>query len=227
MFVNELWQGGVKALLDYDNTLFDNMIVPAGISLDDVVDNIILKYGNAPLAIPSPDIMKYYIAKWSSKRLAQWERFKVAIEKQYNPIENYNRTETSENSVEYGHNIKTDDDLTHGLNIKTDDDLTHGLSTENTISADNASTYQPDNKSTNSGKDERDFNEIHSGKDERDLNETHSGKDITKISNNISGNIGVTTSQQMLTAELDLIPRLNVIDYITDDFHNEFCLYVY
>lgn len=203
MFVNELHQGGVNALLAYDSTIFDNMVLPSGISLDEVVDNIVLKYGNTPLLIPAPEIMKFYIGRWSSKRLAQWERFKEAIEKQYNPIENYNRLE------------ERDSDFIHGHKIGSNNTTTYGSATENQISADNASTYQADRRSNNSGSDSV------------NLSETHSGEDKEKITSKISGNIGVTTSQQMLTSELDLIPRLNLIDYITDDFHQEFCLFVY
>lgn len=299
MYVNEMRQGGVRALLDYDNTLFDNMVVPSGVQLGDVVDNIIFKYGDAPLFSPDPAVMKYYIGAWSNRRLAQWERFKEAILAEYNPIENYDRHELSETSLKYGHKITTDDDVTHGHKITTnddlwhghivttdddvahgetittnddlwhgetittDDDLTHGLTVENQISADNAATYQPDNKGINSGTDQRDTSEVHSGKDERDISEahsgtdqrdikethsgqdqrdidethsgkderdvseSHSGKDITGVNSHIHGNIGVTTSQQMLASELDLIPRLNLIDYITDDFHMEFCLGIY
>lgn len=40
------------------------------------------------------------------------------------------------------------------------------------------------------------------------------------------GNIGVTTSQQMLAAEVE-VSRLNIIDIITKDFKREFCLLVY
>lgn len=203
MFVNELHQGGINALLAYDSTIFDNMVLPSGISLDDVVNNIVLKYGNTPLFIPAPEIMKFYIERWSRKRLAQWNRFKAAIEKQYNPIENYNRTEERDTAFTHGHTIGSNSNSSYS-------DLT-----ENKISADNSTGYQADRKSDNSGGNLT------------NLSETHSGEDKEKIISKISGNIGVTTSQQMLTSELDLIPRLNLIDYIADDFHDEFCLSIY
>lgn len=203
MFVNELYQGGIRALLDWDNTLFDNMSLPDDVSLEDVVDHIIFKYGDAPLFSPDPAVMKYYITKWSARRLSQWVRFKNAIEEEYNPLENYDRTE------------ETTDYLTHGHKVVTNDDLTHGLTTEGQISADNASTYQPDSKAINSGKDQRDLDETHSGQDKRDYN------------SHIHGNIGVTTSQQMLTSELELIPKLDLLDFIADDFHSEFNIMIY
>lgn len=41
------------------------------------------------------------------------------------------------------------------------------------------------------------------------------------------GNIGVTTSQQMLTQELEIAPELNIYRYIIEDFKQRFCLMVY
>lgn len=43
----------------------------------------------------------------------------------------------------------------------------------------------------------------------------------------IHGNIGVTTSQQMLESELMIAPKLNIINYIIESFKNRFCLQVY
>lgn len=203
MFYNELYQGGIRAILDADNTIFDNMVVPSGISAQDAVDNIIFKYGDAPLFSPDPDVMKYYIGVWSRKRLPQWERFYKAVSIEYEPLENYDRREERTNVFTHGHIIKSDDDLTHGLTV------------ENQISADNATTYQNDSKGVNSGTDQR------------DIKEEHSGTDNTRETIRAHGNIGVTTSQQMLQSELDLIPKLNLLDYIAEDFHSEFCLMVY
>ena len=43
----------------------------------------------------------------------------------------------------------------------------------------------------------------------------------------IHGNIGVTTSQQMLEQELEVAPKLNITNYIVDSFKKRFCLLVY
>lgn len=179
MFVNQLYQGGIRALLSFDKTLFNGMSVPEGIDLQTVVDKILFKYGDAPLFCPDPAVMKYYITTWSAERLPLWNRFKTAAEMEYNPIENYDRNEEGENN------------------------FSPATSYENLISADNASTYQPDRKTVGSG------------------------TDTTEFKNHVHGNIGVTTSQQMLQSELDLIPSLDVIDFIADDFHQEFNLLMY
>ena len=50
--------------------------------------------------------------------------------------------------------------------------------------------------------------------------------DRTTLSH-IHGNIGVTTSQQMLESELELAGKLNIYNIIIDSFKNRFCLLVY
>ena len=227
MLINQIWNGGIRAILDEDNTIFDNMLLPTGVTPADVVDRILFKYGDTPLFCPEPDVMKFYIAKWSSRKLPLWNRYKNAIAATYNPIENYDRKEDSKRHFTHGHIITTDDDLTHGETITTDDDLINGLTTENQVSADNSATYLPNTKAINSGTDYRDISEAHTGTDYRDATETHSGTDLEKFENRVHGNIGVTTTQQMLNQEFDIIPRLDLIDYIADDFKIEFCLYVY
>ena len=63
MFVNELYQGGIRALLAYDPTLFDNFVPPEDpdhVALDEqlIIDNILYKYGDAPLFTPDPAVVK-------------------------------------------------------------------------------------------------------------------------------------------------------------------------
>ena len=59
------------------------------------------------------------------------------------------------------------------------------------------------------------------------VNGSENGSRNANHNGRIHGNIGVTTSQQMLTAELDLAPRVNMYEVITRDFRNRFCLLVY
>ena len=232
MLNNMLWQGGIRALLDYDPTIFDSFNPPEDpdgneMNVQMIVDHIVYKYGDAPLAVPDPAVIKYYIGSWSARRKPLWDRYYRAILAEYDPLENYNRTEKTTDYLTYGHKVVTNDDLKHGHKVVTNDDLKAGTSVENQISADNANTYQPDSKAVNSGTDERDIDETHSGTDERDLDETHSGTDKRDYDSHVSGNIGTTTSQMMLESEIDLIPRLDLCDFIANDFHEEFNLMVY
>lgn len=56
---------------------------------------------------------------------------------------------------------------------------------------------------------------------------TSSGTASSTHTGRTHGNIGVTTSQQMLEQELAVAPKLNVYDYIIESFRKRFCLLVY
>lgn len=211
MLYNELHQGGIRALVEYDDTIFDDMVVPATITKDDVIDDILFRHGDQPLFCPEPTVMKYYIKKWSERMLPLWNRFITAASAQYNPIENYDR-----NELRTEINTGTDGN-TRTLNTNT---ATTGTdTTENQVSAENVSTYSPDDKTVRTPN----LNSADTGT----VTDAGSFSANSGITSRIHGNIGVTTSQQMLESELTLIPKLDTIRYISDSFQAEFCLAVY
>lgn len=220
MLYNELHQGGIRALLAWDGGIFDNMQLPEGIAPADVADRIIYKYGDTPLMTPDPELIKFYIGRWSARRLPLWERYKAAIELEYNPIENYDRQERSTRTPNLRRTQSGGYTDAHGGTVTT----RNTGDTTDQRAADNSNTWENFDKSnidltdttTNNLSDTRTYN---------NMTEAETGTDTTE--SRIHGNIGVTTSQQMLTAELDLIPRLDIIDYIADDWHSEFCLLMY
>lgn len=220
MIVNQNWQGGIRAIIDYDNTVFDNMTLPDGVELADVVDHILFKYGDAPLFSPDPETIKFYIGRWSKRRLPLWERYKTAISAEYNPLENYDRHELE--TLTYGKNIANTGTITDTPSgqIKIENDAT----TTDTISADNSSTYEPDNQQILDSEQNTSYINY---KEERALNTNEAASGEDEKESRIHGNIGVTTSQQMLNQELDVIERLDLVDYIAADWHNEFCLSMY
>lgn len=219
MLVNELHQGGIRALIDWDSTIFDNMVLPDDVELADVVDHILYKYGDAPLFSPDPSVVKFYIGRWSKRRLPLWERYKTAIEIEYAPLENYDRTEErTENRTGTRDNTGT---------IDTDDTGTVGTVIAGSITdqraADNSENWSNYDKSIEDTTNTTTNNLTRS--EERNL--TEDSEEDTTINSRVHGNIGVTTSQQMLAAELDIVPRLDLIDFIADDWHAEFNMMIY
>lgn len=224
MLVNELHQGGIRALLDYDNTIFDNFHLPEALdtegTLDLIVDTILFKYGDTPLFSPDPDVVKFYIGRWSTRRAPLWDRYYAAITEEYDPLENYNRIEHSEfthgKKVSYSGTVT--DTPSGSIKIERDDTNTGDFS------ADNSTTYVPDRKDVLDGETVTSYENY---QEQRSYNNSDTNSGIDKNDSTIHGNVGVTTSQQMLQSELDLIPRLDLIDYIADDWHSEFCLQMY
>lgn len=257
MLVNELHQGGIRALMGYDSTLFDNIQLPEGLDLTETVDHILYKYGDAPLFSPNPDVVKFYIGRWSKRRLPLWKRYKAAIELEYNPLENYDRQEYT--TFTHGKKTTHSGTVTDATSGKITDqpsgtivNTPSGTITDSQDStderlraADNSSNYEGYDKDTHTGKtnertytnykeevsynqykEERSFDQY---QQERtyDNSDEDSGDDVTD--GRIHGNIGVTTSQMMLTSEVNLIRDnlLDLMDYIADDWHSEFNLMIY
>ena len=110
-------------------------------------------------------------------------------------------------SLLHGESVATDTTeditITHGKK----EELTHGLQTQ--LAHGHAIDTDADNTETTT----------HGLKIEDD-------GDVTTESH-IHGNIGVTTSQQMLESELEVAPKLNINNYITESFKKRFCLLVY
>ena len=217
MLFNELHQGGVRALLDWDPTLFDDMVLPEGLDDEDgmvrklITDDIILRHGDTPLFIPEPTVMKYYIQSWSLKMLPVFQRMWNACLAEYDPIENYNRSEYRTET--------TEDTMGNTRTLDTATDTTGTNTTENSVSAENVSTFEPDNKTVETP----DLNVADTGT----ITDDGSYDGSLTIDSNIHGNIGVTTSQQMLEQELALVPKLDIIRIISDSWAAEFCLAVY
>ena len=212
----------VLGLYKSDPSLFSEMVYPSGFSADEkqtVVCNILAECAELECLFPDPDTMKTMIGLWSKMNISVWERIFTASKLEYNPIENYNRTELE--------TISDDHSDTHsGIDSSSASSSTINTGTDtntNSITSYDSNTPQTHDKSelthghvvTDSGSSSFTHGEVI----------THDG-DITR-NNHTSGNIGVTTSQQMLEQEIEVSAKLNVIKMIVDSFKDRFCLLVY
>lgn len=245
-------------LYNYDQSLFDNMWFP-----DDwdeeakqtVVYNILAEAANLEVVYPNFDIMKTLIGVWSYKESITWMKLLNAMNAEYDPIENYHRTEERTDTISGSDTHSGDDKTTES---GTDTDTESGTDTVADSGTDSTSTSGTDTTTnyvtsydSNSfqAHDKSDLlhgagESITYGKSEGTtyghkhtlgyghINTLTHGEKITKDYTNGSsveayGNIGVTTSQQMLEQEIELAPKLNLVNYITESFINRFCLLVY
>lgn len=190
--ITDTWSFGEDSEVEFDKEV--------------LLSTIINRASSFCVLYPNPDYFKLMSDKWWSKWKDAFYRWLLAIQSEYNPLENYDRIEDWTDKIVDDNEIKQTGTVgTTGNNTST-----------NEKSAYDASTYQPLNKVTD-GINTTDTRNL---KDEidniRDI--THKGK--------IHGNIGVTTSQQMLEAELKV--RLqNVYDMMTDCFIKDLLIAVY
>ena len=182
--------------------IFDDLTFPAGIDKDEARDSILLRSGEFEILYPDPDFLKAAIGVWSKKWRWTFEKWYKATQASYDPISNYDRNEewTDDNTGKSTVNGTTTDSASAGV--------------ENKISAYNAGTYQNDNKSDTSSSSSS------------TLKNTNTSSNLNKRKGRAWGNIGVTTSQQMLEAEFN-VAKWNLYDHISDIFCSEFVIPVY
>ena len=93
----------VLGLFKADDTIFNGMVVPAAFTSDDkdiLIDNILMETAELETLYTSPDYFAFAVDRWSRKELPTWERIYRVSSMNYNPLENYNRTETSSETTQ-------------------------------------------------------------------------------------------------------------------------------
>lgn len=174
----------ILGMYNYDNTIFDGMILPLGedmnplIDKDILVDTICAQNAELGLIYSEPSTLKALIKTWSGASQYSWKKLAETMYLEYNPIWNKDGKITEH---EEGGSDST---------------------TEESVSAFNSSTYEPRSKAEGGVDSERDYERIE------------------------QGNIGVTSTQQLITEER-AVAEFNIYDRISEDFRNRFCVMVY
>ena len=189
-----------------NDDLFKDLVVPEGLDKQVLTDNILLRGGEFEVIYSNASALQSLIGIWSGKMQPTFERWVNALAIDYAPLENYDRHEQWNDHQEG----TGSSDSTGSVSTTTSD------TSELTKSAFNESGYSPYEKTTNSGT---------LGSSTTDGTDTEMENDSAHVGR-IHGNIGVTTSQQMLEAELNL-GYWNIYEKISELFLQEFTIPVY
>ena len=182
--------------------LFQNMKIPAGIDRQDLIDNILEQGAAFEILYPDFEYLQFSIGAWSKRWYRTMEKWLKALNVQYDPLNNYDRHEEWTDNDKVSGKTET----AAGVNTTGQDELS--------VTAYDSDQYHNKEKTDSSGTSES----TGSSETNTDGTSTHSG--------HLYGNIGVTTSQEMLREELD-VQKFNLIQQITDLFLTEFCIMVY
>ena len=197
-----------------NNHLFDDMVLPDAIIKDnvqvapainkeDIIDLIIAECGELNLVWSNPEYLQNLIGKWSKANLYNWERMYLALYEEYDPLTNYDRHEQMKD-------VRTPDLTVATTNQQTD----------NTHTSDFSNGY-------NSGEQIKTGSSTGDNQSESNGSNKTSGTDMNEHEGRLWGNIGVTTSAQMLSGELEVRMKDNIHDIIVSMFRDKFCILVY
>ena len=219
----------VEGLYNYDNTLFDGFNVPDGLVKEIAIDTILMRTRELEILYPDFTYLKNRITIWSNKYQTNWKKLYDTTVLEYNPIENYDRMEDW---------TDTDDETSTSARDNTRN-TTNTVKSTSTNEVMNSVNVTDQNTAFNAGladhaKQITDGDTTENGS----ITNTETGKDTENENVNggrtgrhtrvgrAHGNIGVTTSQQMIQSERDLVV-FNLYDVIAESFIETFCLMVY
>lgn len=207
----------VEGLYNYKDTLFNEFNVPDGMDKQIAIDTICMRSREMEVLYPNLEFFAMRIGMWSRKHQYNWKKLYDTTVLEYNPIENYDRMEDwTDIDIEKGSNFRSNDINNTVGNVITE---SGSITEQNTAFNDGLKDHAKNitsNNTTNNGTEYTQENGQDSS--QRDLKHTKIGR--------AHGNIGVTTSQQMIQSERDLVV-FNLYDVIAESFVENFCLMVY
>ena len=218
----------LMGLYEWDNTLFDLFQIPAALDKNTLVNNLMAETAELEILYSNPVVLKNLIGVWSSKQLDIWQRLYETTQYEYDPIENYNRYESGTNTgSRTGTRAGTDTET--GTTTRSGTDRTTGSATNNHFVAGyDVGTGELLNNERDVGSSSGSIThgEQVSTSGNVGRNENTSESENSSHELHIHGNIGVTTSQQMIEAQRR-VDLFNVYDIIIEDFKMRFCILIY
>lgn len=195
----------------WHHMLFDCLTVPYGSNHADA----------AVITAAKAEFTALY-GMWKTTMGANAKRMMDALAQSYDPLENYNRIEEGNETTEHHKGTKTsvgeETISTPGVEVKT---------TEYTVAFD-GSTETETNAATSApvrGTDKVERDSTKNFTTVSDIDGTTFDNDVHSFTDRVTrGNIGVTTSQQMLEQEIE-IRKKNYVADVMDNFILTFCYY--
>lgn len=194
----------ILGLYQFDNTLFDEIVIPNEINKDVLVQNILLDCAELEVVYPNSNVMKSAIGIWSKSRIKSWNDMKnVLIVEDYRPFINLERKES-------GYDLETRD-----LNSFSNASENANGNILNKISAFNSSNLENKDSSDTSSNSSTTSNIDDTGTIRKDYE--HS----------FEGDSAMFTKQNIIEQEMEMRLKYDLYKIIIDEFKKKFCLLIY
>lgn len=247
--VSELSELG---LIESCFTYFSDWLESLDISVNDAAIYFLIDYTTAKCRYTDLVIQK--IAKMVAETNAKkYDKLIAIYAADYDPLTNYDRTETSthirtpqlttgttSSATSGASNSSTTTDQTKQTHTQTTTPSQYGTTTEKSVAPFDTSVFKPQEKTVSTNAGTLTVSDAYSGDPDTSTTSGTSstnasatttteqtGSETTGIQSHIVGNIGVTTSQQMAEAEIALAAKMAVFKTIEQDLAAKLLLQVW
>lgn len=243
----------LMGMYEYDHTILDFFHYPdkwETVDKDVFVNKLLLDTAELEILYPDADIFKTAIKYWSAAEVQNWNKLYDTTVLDYNPIWNKDGTVTetekhikNNNYTDVTDGTIADHSITSG-NQSTETSGNENIDTTNNTNekdyvfgfnsdsaAQSGETVTDDTGHTNTDRSENSKTNSSANTDATTTNNTNFKHDEKEnidreYTRTEQGNIGITTTQQMINEERE-VDKFNLMDYIIDRFKQRFCLLVY
>jgi len=243
----------LMGMYEYDNTILDFFHYPdkwETVDKDVFVNKLLLDTAELEVLYPDANIFKTAIKYWSAAEVQNWNKLYDTTVLDYNPIwnkdgtvtetekhiKNNNYTDVTDGKIaDHSSTIGNQNTETSGnenidtTNNTNEKDYVFGFNSEN--AAQSGETVTDDTGNTETNRSENSTTNSSANTDATTTNNTNFKHDEKEnidreYTRTEQGNIGITTTQQMINEERE-VDKFNLMDYIIDRFKQRFCLLVY
>lgn len=217
-------------LMDEDPSVLDNLVLPTAADYADISDIIVdhpfvpdktdfinyllIETAEIPLLYTEPDTFKKMVGFWSKAKMPEWVNMYRTCLYKYNPLWNKDGTIKERRDIAYNKTGSTTDTGTVGRSGSSSGSQEHQVTGYDTNS------FSPSSKeiTANSGS-ETTTNNLQGTMAE-------GGTTADLFERTEQGNIGVTSSQELLRQERELA-AFNFYEYLMQAFKKQFCIMIW
>ena len=193
-----------NGMLQYDPTLFDDIVLPLGLDKDVMVRTINQKSGQLLCYYDVPTHFKQLITDWFNViYYPNMVKMLEALNLDYKVLQPYYRED------------KVTDTESHNNKNVVDGTVEVDSNTKGNVSAYDSNLYSPNQEN------------VVDGTQETDVTTTDSGSRNYKHDYTSKGNLGNFSNQELVTKELNLRLTYNIYDAVAKAFEKEFLVQVY
>lgn len=221
-----LWKMTTIGMYNYgqmkSDDLFEHLVLPEGMDREVVINQILITTGELPIAYPDYEFFKDQIRVWSKSKQPIFEKMIWLMNQEFNPLHNYDRMEEYDDiEVNKGtNNIKTNSNIKTVSNIKNKggSDSTNQVTSYDSEDLKIADKNISNSSANTDSSDNTDSSANTEGSNTNDRTFKHRA--------HLYGNIGITTSVDMLTQAFEWYQR-DIPELIAEEFKCYFCLGIY
>ena len=209
-----------------EGAIWDELSVPEGVDQDVLVMSILAECAELEVLYPEPGTMKAVIGLWSAAELPIWRKLYETTQLHYNPIWNKDGTVTETESRDHVSRDAGSENETFRSEGSSSRSQNDAATQTGQVSAYDATDFQNRDKTSTSADSTEHVVADNENRTDRSSNRETVDGDSRTYERRETGNIGVTTTQQMIKEERE-VDQFNIYDYITQSFKRRFCLLVY